>query len=251
MKYKLLLVDIDGTLTPNLGLPPCKYSPSQRVLDAFKTAVTKINVSLCTGRDKDTVIMICKKLRLKSPQIIEGGAKIIDVQGNTLWVRYISQASSDRILAILKTIKTAFSIVVDGVEYVNKIPVLHPDKITAVLLYELNQTQVDSVKKRLSSCTDLAFAVNRDRSGNTIYITDRFGTKACGVHKLMEMLQVKKTAVIGVGDGNNDKVMLLESGLKVAMANAVDEIKAVADYIAPGVDQEGIVDVLEKFALNQ
>lgn len=39
-------------------------------------------------------------------------------------------------------------------------------------------------------------------------------------------------------------------GFKVAMGNAVDEVKAIADYIAPPVEEDGVADVIEKFILK-
>ena len=56
---------------------------------------------------------------------------------------------------------------------------------------------------------------------------------------------------IGIGDGNNDKPWLLMCGLKVTMGNAVPELKAIADYIAPGVENDGVADVIEKFVLSK
>ncbi|HXS15232.1 MAG TPA: HAD hydrolase family protein, partial [Candidatus Saccharimonadales bacterium] len=56
--------------------------------------------------------------------------------------------------------------------------------------------------------------------------------------------------IIGIGDGHNDFPLLMACGLKVAMGNAVDDLKAIADYIAPSVDEDGVADVIEKFILN-
>lgn len=249
MEYKLLLADIDDTLTPNLGMPPREFIPSQRLIDAINEIVEKVHIGLCTGRDKDTVIKICSKLGLKSPQIIEGGAKIIDVRSKTLWVKYISTTSINKILKILKRTKTSFSVIVDGIEIVDTILTANLDKITAVLWYDLSKNQTKLLKQELSFCTDIAFMVNQDRTGNTIYITDKLGTKAHGVRKLIKILNINKEEVIGVGDGNNDKALLLECGLKVAMGNAVAEIKGIADYIAPDVDNDGVAHVIEKFIL--
>lgn len=39
-------------------------------------------------------------------------------------------------------------------------------------------------------------------------------------------------------------------GLRVAMGNAVDDLKAIADYIAPSVDDDGLAEVIEKFILS-
>jgi hydroxymethylpyrimidine pyrophosphatase-like HAD family hydrolase len=44
--------------------------------------------------------------------------------------------------------------------------------------------------------------------------------------------------------------MLMASGMKVAMGNAVSELKSIADYIAPSVSEDGVVRVIEEFILN-
>ena len=44
--------------------------------------------------------------------------------------------------------------------------------------------------------------------------------------------------------------LLMACGLKVAMGNGVPELKEIADYVAPSVDEDGISDVIEKFVLR-
>ena len=53
--------------------------------------------------------------------------------------------------------------------------------------------------------------------------------------------------MICCGDGFNDISMIKGAGLGVAMANAHEAVKKEADYIAPGCDEDGLVDVIEKF----
>lgn len=43
--------------------------------------------------------------------------------------------------------------------------------------------------------------------------------------------------------------LLMACGLRVAMGNAVEDLKAIADYIAPPVENDGVADVIEKFIL--
>ena len=57
--------------------------------------------------------------------------------------------------------------------------------------------------------------------------------------------------MIAIGDGPNDFPMLMAAGFKVAMGNASDDLKAIADYIAPTVEKDGVVDVIEKFILKK
>lgn len=51
--------------------------------------------------------------------------------------------------------------------------------------------------------------------------------------------------ICAVGDDVNDIPMIQAAGLGVAMGNALDEVKAVADRIAPCHDSDGLVEVVE------
>lgn len=54
---------------------------------------------------------------------------------------------------------------------------------------------------------------------------------------------------IAFGDGRNDIEMLETAGLGIAMGNAVDEAKAVADYVTARIEDDGIQKALKKFKL--
>ena len=55
--------------------------------------------------------------------------------------------------------------------------------------------------------------------------------------------------VIAIGDGINDISLLSTAGLAIAMGNALDEVKAVADYTTLGVAQNGLAAAINKFLL--
>jgi Cof subfamily protein (haloacid dehalogenase superfamily) len=65
-------------------------------------------------------------------------------------------------------------------------------------------------------------------------------TKSYGMQKLLEFLKVDKADMIAFGDGYNDMEMLEFAGKGVAMGNAVEELKKIADYVTDSVEQEGI-----------
>jgi hydroxymethylpyrimidine pyrophosphatase-like HAD family hydrolase len=48
-----------------------------------------------------------------------------------------------------------------------------------------------------------------------------------------------------VGDYNNDISMIKSAGLGFAVANAVDEVKAVADYVTVSNDDDAIAVIIE------
>ncbi|OGG08764.1 hypothetical protein A2154_03785 [Candidatus Gottesmanbacteria bacterium RBG_16_43_7] len=251
MTYKLVLVDLDDTLTPNLGMPPRPFYPSPLLRRSVRLALKHATIALCTGRDKATALAVVDSLGLTAPQIIEGGAKIITAKGKNIWTRYLSLRSARLIINQLKTTKTSFSVITSGVEIINTIPRSHIDKITAVFWYDLPPAELSVFKNKLSHYPDLAVNINQDRTGNTLYITHRAGTKSHGVRRLQKMLGVSKTETIGIGDGNNDRQLLLTCGLKVAMGNAVAEVKEIADYVAPGVKDDGVAHTLTKFILGK
>ena len=56
--------------------------------------------------------------------------------------------------------------------------------------------------------------------------------------------------MIACGDSFNDMSMIEFAGLGVAMEEAVDELKKSADHVTGSNDDDGIVDVIEKFILN-
>jgi HAD superfamily hydrolase (TIGR01484 family) len=88
------------------------------------------------------------------------------------------------------------------------------------------------------------------KKGTTgVIITHKFATKKHGIWELMKILSLKPKEIIAVGDGMNDLPLFKACGLKVAMGNADEGLKAVADYVAPSVEDDGIVDVIEKFIL--
>ena len=60
---------------------------------------------------------------------------------------------------------------------------------------------------------------------------------------------IKQEEVISVGDAENDVAMIQYAGLGVAMANATDEAKAVADHITLTNEEDGVAEVIERFML--
>jgi len=64
-----------------------------------------------------------------------------------------------------------------------------------------------------------------------------------------ELLDLKPDQVMTVGDNFNDLEMLRYAGLGVAMGDAPAAVKQAADWVAPGVEQDGVAVALEQFLL--
>ena len=64
--------------------------------------------------------------------------------------------------------------------------------------------------------------------------------KGIAIEKMLEVLNIDKQHAMAFGDGNNDIEMLQTVGWGVAMANASDKLKAVANDICDSVENDGI-----------
>jgi Cof subfamily protein (haloacid dehalogenase superfamily) len=72
-------------------------------------------------------------------------------------------------------------------------------------------------------------------------------TKGSGLAFLAEQLGFTSERTVAFGDGENDVELLEWAGYGVAVANAHERTKAVADFICPSVDEEGVAQVLEAY----
>ena len=73
-------------------------------------------------------------------------------------------------------------------------------------------------------------------------------SKGEAVKMLSQMMDVEITETVSVGDAANDLSMIEAAGIGVAMANATQEVKAVADYITTlDNNHDGIAEVVERF----
>ncbi|MBS7528558.1 HAD family phosphatase [Fusibacter paucivorans] len=69
--------------------------------------------------------------------------------------------------------------------------------------------------------------------------------KASGIEALRAHYQIPVEDVIAFGDNENDMDMIAYAGVGVAMGNAVESVKAIADRVAPTNDEDGLVVMLE------
>jgi Cof subfamily protein (haloacid dehalogenase superfamily) len=72
-------------------------------------------------------------------------------------------------------------------------------------------------------------------------------TKGSGLSFLAEHLGLTRERTVAFGDGENDVELLEWAGYGVAVANAHDRVKQIADFVCPSADDEGVAQVLEAY----
>ena len=80
-------------------------------------------------------------------------------------------------------------------------------------------------------------------------IVSKTGGKVTGIKKMMEIHQISREEMMAFGDGENDMEMLEFAGIGVAMGNAEEQVKAVADHVTAGIDEDGILKALQHLGI--
>ena len=55
---------------------------------------------------------------------------------------------------------------------------------------------------------------------------------------------------MAIGDQGNDISMIQHAGIGIAMGNAPDEVKELANYVAPPIGSDGAAEAIERFVLG-
>jgi hypothetical protein len=72
-------------------------------------------------------------------------------------------------------------------------------------------------------------------------------TKGSGLAFLAERLGFTPAETVAFGDGENDVELLEWAGYGVAVQNAHDRVLAIADFVCPPCDEEGVAQVIEAY----
>ena len=75
-------------------------------------------------------------------------------------------------------------------------------------------------------------------------------SKATGILKVLELLNIDVKESYAFGDGKNDIEMFQTVNVAIAMGNANDEVKAYANMVCLPVDQDGVAKKLEELFLS-
>lgn len=255
MQYKALMLDVDGTIIPY------EYAalPSPKVIAAIKKAQEKVDVFLVTGRAYNATAKILASLGMEQGYIVtNAGGVVLDLATKkSIYEKPIENVEAREIISLLQKENLEFYVKENIHDGAWERGIFKKDDILkkAYMIFtmdDLSEERVDDILKKLSHLPHLNMHKTQHKNPHTrgINITHAEATKLHGIEMLSKKFGLKREEIIGIGDGYNDFPLLMASGLKVAMGNANDELKKIADYIAPPVTEDGVATVIEKFILN-
>jgi len=249
------MLDIDGTVVPY----DYNALPSERIINAIQKARELVSVSLVTGRSYGFTKPVLEALNLhKGYIVLNNGAQVLDLATlKLLYDQPINMDDAEEIVEELFKEKLEFFIKqeVFGLSYQHH-PFRKSDILTKPYYFFTNEKYpedvIDRIMKKLSILTNVTMykSSHSDPARFAFTASHAKATKLHGIICIMEKLNISKDEVIGVGDSYNDFPLLMASGLKIAMGNAIDELKAIADFVTPSVHDDGVATVIEKFILN-
>lgn len=267
--YKLIALDMDGTLLNS------KKTISKENKEAIKAAKTKgIKVVLATGRPLKGIEKYLKELDLVNDgdfALAFNGALVQETKtGKILSQNYMTKDDLNTLYSLSKNLNVdihfltinecytpKFNVyseiestlsdiplnIIDFNNVSNNLPIL---KIMLVG----SKNKIDKIIKIIPKKLKEKYNVVRSAS---IYLEflNKDVSKGYGIEKLCNELNLNKEEIICVGDAENDIHMIEFAGLGVAMENAYDEAKEVANYITKTNDEHGVAHLINKFILNQ
>jgi Cof subfamily protein (haloacid dehalogenase superfamily) len=267
MNYRLIAVDLDDSL---LGSDQKISEDNKRAL--FAARDKGIHVTIATGRMLDSAMPYIKELNINIPVITYQGAYIMDTQtGDTLVRKLIPRAYALRILEEGKNqnlhIQTfnESSYFYEGDNefnrYYQKMSGIEGEQVKD--LYQLLMKEEPIKMMVIDEPSKIArlYPYFLELFGDIMQVsismpeylefTNREATKGNALALLGEMLSVSSDEMIAIGDSYNDIPMIKYAGLGVAMGNAVDDVKAHAQYVTKGNDENGVAEVIDRFVLKK
>ena len=264
MAYKLMAVDIDGTLLNSKG------ELTEKTKEAIRLGVQNgLIFTIATGRPVQGVEYLNRALGLDLPFITYNGAMVVmGRSGKILYEQRLSFEDSRDIIELGKKYSTAQMIWVNNGLFVTIMderadrykrigrvePVLaeNTDELikngtTKVLWYD----EVENIEKYQSEAGKVLkdTVVYHTSQPYFLEFVDKNASKAIAMEKLGEHYGIKRSEMIAVGDGYNDLSMIEYAGLGVAMENSPGELKEKADYVTLSNDEDGVAHVIDQFVL--
>ena len=254
MDYKLIALDIDGTLTNSQKeiTPRTRYA----LMEAQKQGK---KIILASGRHPVGIMPIAKDLmldRFGGFIMAFNGGRIINCEtGETMVSKLFPLEYLPDIVNVLKDSNITIN-TYDERDVIKAEMVVVDDFISSVR-FDINKIllagepdELDKYQKILADRYDGLLDVYK--SAPYFLEIMPFGvTKGSMLPLLLDKLKIKREELAAFGDNYNDMTMIGYAGFGVAMGNAETDVKKIADYICESNDNDGIANTLDKFVLKQ
>ena len=265
MSIRLVACDLDGTLMGK----DLTFSP--RLLEAVRQAQERgITVTIATGRGFPSTRRFARQLGITAPVICYQGAQIRTAEGASLHAAALPRENLPEVIAFCHERGRELALycndeiyqttrMYDGDYYdrwfglaihqVDDLLTAIPGEPVKFMVIAPTKAQADRLEREVRDLAAGRFQVVRSHAW-FIEGLARGASKGDSVARLARRLGALRKEVMALGDSDNDASMVEWAGLGVAMGNASDEVKGVADAIAPAQAEDGAAWAIERYALE-
>jgi len=214
MRYRALATDYDGTLASHGSVAPETVAALRRL------AGTGRKLILVTGRRIDDLIQVFPEVAIFDRVVAENGPLI-----------YRPPSRETRVLSDPPPAAFVEELRRRGVQ-----------PLTAGRVFVATEQPNDGIV--LDVIRDLGLELQVILNKGAVMVLPAAVNKATGLRAALDELALSPRNVVGVGDAENDEPFLLMCGCGVAVANALDSLKARADHVTMGAEGAGVREVI-------
>ena len=247
-KIKTVVVDLDRTL---LHTDKTLSSYTVEVLKTCKDSGMRIMVA--TARPQRTAMQYCEIIGADAV-VVSNGARVICGKKRTEYG--ICQESAERLLRYLNRYPDLrITLETGDIAYSNKpiadyetilsdnlVGIAKAEGVLKILVHLDRKDTLAVVEKGLTD--DLYYTVAH---GYLMQIMNKSATKWNGIKAMLEISGCTPKETAYFGDDHDDLEPIKGCGISVAVSNAIEEVKAAADYVAQSNDEDGVADFLKHF----
>ncbi|QDR79450.1 Cof-type HAD-IIB family hydrolase [Sporomusa termitida] len=276
MAYKLVCIDVDGTL----------LNSKHKITDRTKAILLQahqqgVHIVISTGRMYTDAEYYSNLIGVKSPVIASNGAFIKDKDTDkVIYQDVLGESLSLELLAIFRKHRTKpyfctphkfyYGTVMFKFFYVaSKLLGKRSNKLDMEYIFSWQQWQkilnkeknnivkceiiysnievIRELRKEIQTIQQLEIV---DSSRYNIEITRKGVSKGKAVARLAAIYGLRREEILTIGDSENDLSMIEYAGLGIAMENAADRVKRKADFITSSNDNEGVANAINRFILD-
>lgn len=263
--YKLIAIDMDGTLLRK------DNTISERTKHSIQNTIKKgVKVVLASGRPLEGLTRYLDELNLSGHDdyvMSFNGSIVQNVRTKKIiFKRTLTGSHLKKLYALSKELGvnihaftkegcitpkmseyTAYEGHINGIEvHIVDFDSILDNEVVIKVMFVDPEEKLEQAMRLLPQSIYEEYTVVRSAPFFLEFL-NKEASKGLGIKALGNYLGINQEEIICIGDANNDLDMIQFAGLGVAMGNAFESVKEVADFITKNNDEDGVALVIEKF----
>jgi len=258
----MVAIDLDGTLFDS------KSKISSENIRAIETCRDQgLKVVIASAKPPLIVGKLAGRMKLDTAQISYSGALIFKNYNEIIvelkipkkecleiinhcrkWDKGLTIGANDGLLYYEKK-HPYLKVVTDSGDRIAKVKDIASEEIVNnAIMFSLSGYEDDGFEEYLRSTVNSGLIKIVRGSPESIIIFNSKADKFLAVCKIMETYGISRDELLAIGDSNNDLEIIRYAGIGIAMGNAVEDLKKIADYIVPDNNNSGVAFAIKNYA---